>query len=143
MNGAGGSLRLPGSRRSGMRWGCCWSPVLPAGWLWMGIETLEPSTAPPSAPAGAEAPQPAAAAATDPFTLQVAAYLKQEYALKLVEELKRKGLDAYWTETSSGGKLWYQVRISHFPDQQAARELRPQPQVEGADRRLLRDRLAR
>jgi hypothetical protein len=52
----------------------------------------------------------------------VAAYLKQEYAIKLVEELKHKGHDAYWTETSSGGKLWYQVRISHFPDQQSARE---------------------
>jgi cell division septation protein DedD len=58
----------------------------------------------------------------DPYTLQVAAYLRQDYALKLVEDLKRKGFDAYWIETSSGGKLWYQVRIAHFPDQQSARE---------------------
>jgi hypothetical protein len=93
-----------------------------AGGIWMGIDALDRFDQAPSAPAGAEAPAPGAAAAADPFTLQVAAYLKQEYALKLVEELKRKGIDAYWTETSSGGKLWYQVRISHFPDQQSARD---------------------
>jgi len=93
-----------------------------AGGIWVGIDALDLFDRAPSVPAGAETPAPVAAAATDPFTLQVAAYLKQEYAIKLVEELKRKGLDAYWTETSSGGKLWYQVRISHFPDQQSARE---------------------
>jgi hypothetical protein len=93
-----------------------------AGGIWMGIDALDLFDQPPSAPAGAEATAPGAAPAAGPFTLQVAAYLKQEYALKLVEELKRKGLDAYWTETSSGGKLWYQVRISHFPDQQSARD---------------------
>jgi len=92
------------------------------GGLWLGIDALDLFDRGPSVPAGPETSAPAAAAATDPFTLQVAAYLKQEYAIKLVEELKRKGLDAYWTETSSGGKLWYQVRISHFPDQQSARE---------------------
>jgi hypothetical protein len=90
-----------------------------AGGLWMGIDALDLFK---RAPADVESPAPAAAPATDPFTLQVAAYLKQEYAIKRVEELKQKGLDAYWTETSSGGKLWYQVRISHFPDQQSARE---------------------
>jgi hypothetical protein len=92
------------------------------GGLWLGIDALDRFDRGPSVPTGPETSAPAAAAATDPFTLQVAAYLKQEYAIKLVEELKRKGLDAYWTETSSGGKLWYQVRISHFPDQQSARE---------------------
>ena len=96
--------------------------ALTAVGIWMGFESHEVFDPPPSAPAGAESPASAPAAVTDPFTLQVAAYLKQEYALKLVEDLKRKGLDAYWIETSSGGKLWYQVRISHFPDQQAARE---------------------
>lgn len=78
----------------------------------------------PETPVTAEAPAVAAlpAITDDPYTLQVAAYLKQEYALKRVEDLKRKGLDAYWTETSSGGKVYYQVRISHFPDQQSARD---------------------
>jgi cell division septation protein DedD len=79
---------------------------------------------PPEAPVAAEAPaaEPPPAITDDPYTLQVAAYLKQEYALRLVEDLKRKGLDAYWTETSSGGKVYHQVRISHFRDQQSARD---------------------
>ena len=79
---------------------------------------------PHEAPVAAEAPaaEPPPAITDDPYTLQVAAYLKQEYAIRLVEDLKRKGLDAYWTETSSGGKVYYQVRISHFRDQQSARD---------------------
>jgi hypothetical protein len=89
-------------------------------WLWVEDADLrrEPAVPPPavSAPAG---PAPLAA---ERFTLQVAAYLKAEYAHAFVESLKNKGLDAYWTETASGGKTWYQVRISHFPDRPSARE---------------------
>ena len=59
---------------------------------------------------------------TDPFTLQVAAYLKPEHAKNLVENLKNQGLDAYWREAISADKKWYQVRISHFPDKKAARD---------------------
>lgn len=59
---------------------------------------------------------------TDPFTLQVAAYLKQDYARQYVETLRRKDLDAYFSVVVSGSKKWYQVRISHFPDKNAARE---------------------
>jgi hypothetical protein len=92
------------------------------GGLWLAIDALDLFDRTASEPAGAATPAPAADPAPDPFTLQVAAYLKPEHALKRVEELKNKGLDAYWTETSSGGKTWYQVRISHFPDQQSARE---------------------
>jgi len=58
----------------------------------------------------------------DPYTLQVAAYLKSEYALKFVDDLKQRGYDAYWIETASGGKTWYQVRIARFPDPQSARD---------------------
>jgi hypothetical protein len=92
------------------------------GGLWLAIDALDLFDRTASEPADAAAPAPASAPAPDPFTLQVAAYLKSEHAVKRVEELKSKGLDAYWTETSSGGKTWYQVRISHFPDQQSARE---------------------
>jgi len=92
------------------------------GGIWIVIHTLDLFDRGPVPPAGSERSAPVAAAAMDPYTLQVAAYLKQDNAFKLVEELKGKGLDAYWTETSSGGKLWYQVRISHFPDQQTARD---------------------
>ena len=111
-------------RVRGVRYSLVVLPVagVAAGGVWVGIHALDLFDRAPSEPAGAETPATAAAAAPDPFTLQVAAYLKQEYAVKLVEELKRKGLDAYWTETSSGGKLWYQVRLSHFPDQPSARE---------------------
>jgi hypothetical protein len=59
---------------------------------------------------------------TDPFTLQVAAYLKPAYARKYVEQLKEQGLDAYWREAISANKKWYQVRISHFADKKSARD---------------------
>ena len=59
---------------------------------------------------------------TDPFTLQVAAYLKPGYAKTYVEKLKKQGLDAYWREAISANKKWYQVRVSHFPDKKSARD---------------------
>jgi len=57
----------------------------------------------------------------DPFTLQVAAYIKKEQAQKYVAELKALKLDAYWTEAKGVKTQWYQVRISHFPDKDSAR----------------------
>ena len=60
---------------------------------------------------------------TDPFTLQVAAYLKPSYARAYVEKLKKQGLDAYWREAISANKKWYQVRVSHFADKRSARDL--------------------
>jgi len=66
--------------------------------------------------------EPVAEVVTDPFTLQVAAYLKSEYAKRFVEQLKKQGLDAYWTEAVRGRKRWYQVRLSHFADKQSARD---------------------
>ena len=59
---------------------------------------------------------------TDPFTLQVAAYLKPQYARNYVQKLKQQGLDAYWSEAVRGEKRWYQVRVSHFATKQAARD---------------------
>jgi hypothetical protein len=61
-------------------------------------------------------------AITDPFTLQVAAYLQPAYARTYVEKLKKQGLDAYWREAISANKKWYQVRVSHFPDKKSARD---------------------
>ena len=58
---------------------------------------------------------------TDPFTLQVAAYLKPEHAKRYVAILKKHDLDAYWTEAAGGDKRWYQVRLSHFKDKNSAR----------------------
>ncbi len=91
-----------------------------AGGGWMALNVagvFEPSTTELPVVETASAPP-----ASDPFALQVAAYLKQDYALKLVEDLKKKGLNAYWIETASSGKTWYQVRIAAFPDLQSARE---------------------
>lgn len=59
---------------------------------------------------------------SDPFTLQVAAYLKPEYAKKHVQRLKKQAVDAYWSEAVRGEKRWYQVRVSHFATKQAARD---------------------
>jgi hypothetical protein len=76
----------------------------------------------------AQAPTPGKTAATpvekiaiDKYTLQVAAYLKRKHAEKYVAQLKARGIDAYWIETTRGSKRWYQVRVSHFPDKAAAR----------------------
>jgi len=55
------------------------------------------------------------------FTLQVAAYLKKSHAEKYIAELKTRGIEAYWTETTRRDKRWYQVRVAHFPDKAAAR----------------------
>lgn len=62
------------------------------------------------------------AVVTDPFTLQVAAYLKPEHADKYVSMLKKHNIDAYWTEAVGKKKKWYKVRVSHFPDKKSAIE---------------------
>jgi hypothetical protein len=93
-----------------------------AGGGWLALNTagvFEPSS---TDTADADAPSASVSAPPEPFALQVAAYLKQDYALKLVDDLKKKGLKAYWIETTNSGKTWYQVRIAGFPDPQSARE---------------------
>lgn len=58
---------------------------------------------------------------TDPFTIQVAAYLKPEDAQGYASYLKKRGLDAYWRKREGTKKTYYQVRVSHFPDKETAR----------------------
>jgi len=58
---------------------------------------------------------------TDPFTLQVAAYLKPEHAAKYETSLKKQNLDVYTIIVKGSKKTWYQVRISHFPDKNSAK----------------------
>jgi hypothetical protein len=82
------------------------------------VHLIPSKEAPPLEPV----PEPAAEiVVTDPFTLQVAAYLKVEHADKYVAELKSLGQDAYYTEAKSTKSHWFQVRISHFPTKEAAR----------------------
>ncbi len=68
-----------------------------------------------------KAPEPVAAPVTDPFTLQVAAYLQENEARRYVDQLKGQGLEAYWTRASGTRKTWYQVRIAHFKTKAEAR----------------------
>ena len=58
---------------------------------------------------------------TDPFTIQVAAYLKPADAQKYLKYLKEQGLDAYLTKRQGTKKTYYQVRVSHFKDKESAK----------------------
>lgn len=64
----------------------------------------------------------AAAVVSDPYTLQVAAYLKPEHARQYMASLKKQNIDAYLKESVEKDKNWYQVRVSHFPDKKSAIE---------------------
>lgn len=55
-----------------------------------------------------------------PFTIQVAAYLKQEYADNYTNTLKKKGIDATVKKVNGGGKTWFVVRVSEFIDKKSA-----------------------
>jgi hypothetical protein len=58
---------------------------------------------------------------SDPFTIQVAAYLRPGDAQRFVDQLVNKGLDAFWTKAASANRTWYQVKVSHFATKAAAR----------------------
>ena len=68
-------------------------------------------------------PEPVVVPVTDPFTLQVAAYLKEDDARRYVAQLKKQSLDAYLTRASGNNKTWYQVRIAHFKTKDEARSM--------------------
>ena len=55
-----------------------------------------------------------------PFTIQVAAYLKQKHADRYVDILKKKGIDATIKKVGGGGKTWFVVRVSEFIDKKTA-----------------------
>ncbi len=74
-----------------------------------------------SRPEPEEIEVPPTVVVTDPYTLQVAAYLKTEHAEKYVAQLKSMGLDAYWAKAQGAKSNWYQVRLSHFADKASAR----------------------
>ncbi len=85
-----------------------------------------PPPPPPPAPEVAVKIEPA------PYTLQVAAYLKPGHADRFIRILKAKGQDAYRVEARSHQKIWYQVRVGHFPTKAAARAHGQQLKTEGA-----------
>lgn len=76
----------------------------------VGRQMIKAPVAPPDPVVPVEAPLPV----KDPFTIQVAAYLKSDDAQRFVDQLKQHGLDAFWTEATSANRKWYQVKVSHF-----------------------------
>ncbi|MCK5349107.1 MAG: SPOR domain-containing protein [Desulfobacula sp.] len=55
-----------------------------------------------------------------PFTIQVAAYLNQKHAVRYIDILKKKGIDAIVKKVDGGGKTWFVVRVSEFADKKSA-----------------------
>lgn len=115
--------RSPGLRRA-LIWGLIAGlGVLALVFLVNTVSYLAPRPAPEPPPV---APPPSVVIAPPatpmPYTLQVAAYLKPEHAEHYLEKLRRQTLDAYIIQAHGNEKTWYQVRIGHFPDKQAARE---------------------
>jgi len=55
-----------------------------------------------------------------PFTIQVAAYLKQIHADRYVDILEKKGIEASVKKVAGGGKTWFVVRVSSFVDKKSA-----------------------
>jgi hypothetical protein len=103
--------------KSVLKWSAMGSFMIGVGWLLINTamhmaDTLKPAE---------KAPVPVVAPVTDPFTLQVAAYLNETDARHYVEQLKGQTLDAYWTRATSSNKTWYQVRIAHFKTKAEAR----------------------
>lgn len=82
----------------------------------VGRQMIKAPVEPPDPVAPVEVPPPV----KDPFTIQVAAYLKSDDAQRFVEQLKQHGLDAFWTEAMSANRKWYQVKVSHFTTKKQA-----------------------
>ncbi|WP_419656259.1 uncharacterized protein Dvar_53630 [Desulfosarcina variabilis str. Montpellier] len=74
-------------------------------------------------PVEKKAPDPVVTPVSDPFTLQVAAYLKEDDARSHVDQLKKQGLDAYWTRDKGNNRTWFKVRISHYKTKDEARSM--------------------
>ena len=98
-------------------WGIVLVPVA-AVLFWYAGRSFFPRQ-PVEAPSPVQVPQPTVSA--DPFTIQVAAYLKPNDAQHFVNQLVAKGLDAFWTKAASADRTWYQVKVSHFASKESAR----------------------
>ena len=97
-------------------------------WIWRPWPTDIHDARPLQAPPTVEALAPIT---TDPFTIQVAAYLKPEDAEGYVQTLKSKGLDAFSTRATSAQRVWYQVKVSHFPTKTQAQQYGDQLKSKG------------
>jgi DedD protein len=73
-----------------------------------------------SPPPSAAAPQPAAPGG---WTVQLGSFASRANAERLVRELKGKGYASFWTESASGGRKFYRVRVGPATDHAAAEAL--------------------
>ena len=103
--------------KSVLKWSAMGSFMFGVGWLLINTAMHMADTIKPAE----KAPVPVVAPVTDPFTLQVAAYLNETDARRYVEQLKGQEVDAYWTRATGSNKTWYQVRIAHFKTKAEAR----------------------
>jgi hypothetical protein len=90
--------------------------VATVGWNMLGRRPVQPAAPEPVSEIVLPAP------VIDPFTIQVAAYLKPEDAQRYVERLKQQQVDAFWTKAASSNRTWYQVKVSHFATKEEARQ---------------------
>ncbi len=60
------------------------------------------------------------------YTIQIAAYRNLNDALKLMENLKKKGYTAYRTMGKKGDKIWHRVRIGSFMNSKKAMQFEKQ-----------------
>ncbi len=89
-----------------------------------GISTIiyisETKESPESAPPPPKTPQ---LAESGRYTIQAASFRNRDQARIFLEQLKNKGLPAYWGESrSSDQNVWYYVRISRFEEKQEAKK---------------------
>ena len=108
-----------GPARAALKWSAMGLFIVGVGWLLVNTALHLAATFTPTE----VTPEPVVSVVTDPFTLQVAAYLKESDAQRYVDQLQEKGLEAYWTRASGSGKAWYQVRISHYKTKADARSV--------------------
>lgn len=91
------------------------------------VSAPTPTPPPPPSPEKETPPQEAFK-----YTVQVAAFLQEDYADRLIDKLKAKGYDA-WLKTTvrSTGKVWYRVMVGHFNSRDEAAKIRVKMQDEG------------
>jgi hypothetical protein len=74
----------------------------------------------PNPPPAEKIVEEIAAPVVKPFTIQVSAYLKKEFADSYVNNLKKKDIEATVKKVDGGGKTWFVVRVSEFADKLSA-----------------------
>ncbi len=84
-----------------------------------------PSEAPKAEVPKAETlPKEVASSTTGKYTVQIAAYMKEDEAIKKSEELKAQGYSAFYVTAQVNGKTWYRVSVGLFQSPSSAVEFK-------------------